>query len=60
MGFGLTENLSASLSVSETTVNIGATATIPGVDGLAITAGFYDVADNAERQQFALSVGYSF
>jgi len=60
VGVGVAENLSVSLSMSESTVNIGATATIPGVDGLSITAGMYDVADNADRQQFALTVGFGF
>jgi hypothetical protein len=33
---------------------------MPGLDGLSFTAGVYDAADNANRQQFVLSVGYGF
>ena len=59
-GVGLTQNLSVGFSATETAFNVGATATVPGVDGLGITAGFYDATNNVERRQFTLSVGYSF
>jgi hypothetical protein len=60
MGLGVGENLSIGLSFTEATLNIGATVTMPGLGGLSFTAGVYDAADNANRQQFVLSVGYGF
>jgi len=60
VGLGVTENLAISMSANETALNLGATATIPGVDGLSISAGVYDVTDNTNRQQFALTVGLNF
>lgn len=60
VGVGVAESLAVSMSLTETSLNIGATASIPAVDGLSVTAGFYDVTDNTDRQQFALTVGFQF
>lgn len=59
-GVGLTQTLSASVSFTETQMNIGATAALPGLNGLSVTAGVYDVTDEVERQQYSLSLTYSF
>lgn len=59
-GVGLTEALSVSVSGTETQLNAGATVVVPGIKGVAVTAGMYDITENAERQQVSLSVGYSF
>jgi hypothetical protein len=60
MGVGLTESLSASVSATETQANIGISMAVPQVPGLGLSLGVYDVTDNTDRRQTALSVGFSF
>lgn len=60
VGFGVFKNLAVSMSFTKTTVNLGATAIVPGAERLSVTAGFYDVSANAQRQQFVLTAAYSF
>lgn len=60
VGVGVTESLSVSLSGTETQLNVGATVAVPSVNGLSVSAGVYDVTDNADRQQFSLTFGYGF
>lgn len=59
VGVGLTERISASLSATETQVNLGATFTLPG-SGVSTTVGVLDVTDNTDRRQFSLSVSVGF
>ena len=60
LGIGLGQNLSASISATETQINLGATVTVPSVNGLALTAGVYDITDNTERQQVSLTAAFAF
>jgi hypothetical protein len=60
MGVGLTQTLSASISATETQANIGIALSVPQVPGLGLSLGVYDVTDNTNRQQTALTVGFSF
>ena len=60
LGVGLAENLSASISATETQINLGATMTVPAVSGLSLTAGVYDVTDNTDRQQVSLTAAFAF
>lgn len=60
LGVGLAQNLSASISATETQVNLGATLTIPQAQGLSLTAGVYDVTDNTDRQQVSLTAAFAF
>ena len=60
MGVGLTRTLSASISATETQANIGIAMSVPQVPGLGLSLGVYDVTDNTNRQQTALTVGFSF
>ena len=60
VGVGLTQNLSASLSGTETQLNMGLGLTVPGVPGLGISAGMLDVTDNTNRQQFSLTATFAF
>ncbi len=59
LGIGLTENLSAGISATETQVNFGVSLLVPD-STVAISAGILDIADSTDRQQFALSVGFGF
>ena len=59
VGFGVTENLSASVSATRTQINVGATLSIPETS-FSVTAGVLDVTRNTDRRQFSLSAGYSF
>ena len=59
-GIGLTRDLSASFSGTETQLNIGLGVTMPDVPRLNVQFGVLDVTDNTNRQQFALSVTYTF
>lgn len=60
VGVGLTQNLSASLSGTETQVNMGFGLSLPSVPGLGISAGVLDVTDNTNRQQFSLTASFAF
>lgn len=60
VGVGVSQNLSLSASATETQLNLGFTATVPGATGLSVTGGVFDVTDNTDRQQIAVSLGYSF
>lgn len=59
-GFGVTPNLSASLSGTETQVNMGLALTVPQVPGLSLSAGISDVTENVDRRQVAVSVAFGF
>jgi hypothetical protein len=60
MGVGMTDWLSGSVSGTENQVNVGFGLRIPGVDGLEMSVGQYDVFDNNDRTQTAVSVKYSY
>lgn len=60
VGVGLTPTLSASLSGTETQVNLGVGLTVPSVPGLGFSVGVLDVTDNTNRQQFSLSAAFAF
>jgi hypothetical protein len=59
IGIGLTQNISGSMSFTETQVNTGFNVSIPNTSA-SVSFGVYDVTDNTDRQQFSLSVGYGF
>ena len=59
MGVGVAEFMSFSVSGTENQVNAGVGLRIPGVDGLNITVGQYDVSNKHKRTQTAISVSYS-
>lgn len=58
-GIGVTDFLSFSLSGTDNQLNTGVGLRIPGVDGLGVTVGVYDVTDEHNRQQTSISVSYS-
>lgn len=60
IGVGLTQNLSASLSGTETQINLGLGLAVPSVPGLGLSAGVLDVTDNTNRQQFSLTAAFAF
>ncbi|WP_425073732.1 hypothetical protein [Sagittula sp. S175] len=60
IGVGLTPNLSASLSGTRNQLNIGANASLPFLPDWGISAGVYDVTDNVDRRQFAISISRAF
>lgn len=59
VGIGPTNYVSLSMSGTENQVNAGATVAIPGVSGLALTAGRYDLANKSKRQQDSFAINYS-
>ena len=59
-GIGLTRDISASFSGTETQFNVGLGLTVPNIPRLNVQLGILDVTDNTNRQQFALSVVYTF
>lgn len=60
LGVGLTRNLSASISGTETQLNLGVGIAVPAIPGLGVSAGVFDITDNVERQQVAVTVAFSF
>jgi len=58
-GIGVSKNLSVSMSATQTQINIGASANIPGLDGVSVSLGMYDVANTVQRRQTALTVSYA-
>jgi hypothetical protein len=60
IGAGVTQALSISVSGTATQVNAGAVLSIPGIEGLSVSAGMFDILDNTERQQVTATVAYSF
>lgn len=59
-GIGITPNLGLSVSGNVEQLNAGVGVSIPGFDGLSVSAGFNDLTDNRDQRQFSLSVSYSF
>jgi hypothetical protein len=60
LGIGLTESLAASLSATETQLNLGFSLTVPSVPGLGLSVGMFDVTDNTSRQQLSLGASFAF
>ena len=60
VGVGLTENISGSMSFTETQVNMGISLSIPQLAGAGLSLGVYDVTDNTNRQQVALGLSLAF
>ena len=60
MGVGVTETLSASLSATETQLNVGFSLVVPALPGLGLSLGVFDVTDNTSRQQWSLGASFSF
>ncbi|WP_425073731.1 hypothetical protein [Sagittula sp. S175] len=58
-GVGATDFMSVSMSGTENQANFGLGFRIPGVDGLSMSLGQYDITNNTNRTQTALSVAYS-
>ena len=58
-GVGVAKNLSVSMSATQTQINLGASATIPGLNGVSVSLGVYDVANTVQRRQTALTVSYA-
>lgn len=59
LGVGATDFMSISLSGTEKQVNAGIGLRIPGVEGLSMSLGQYDIANKTKRTQTAFSVSYS-
>lgn len=59
-GFGLTPNLSASVSGTETQVNMGVGFTVPGAENWSVSTGVFDVMGDVDRRQFTFTVSYGF
>ena len=59
-GIGVTETLSASLSATETQLNVGFSLSVPDVPGLGLSVGMFDVTDNTNRQQLSLGLSFGF
>ncbi|MCT4557672.1 MAG: hypothetical protein N4A61_06390 [Pelagimonas sp.] len=60
MGVGVTDFMSFSLSGTDNQVNAGVGLRIPGVDGLSVSLGQYDLANKHDRTQTALTVSYAY
>lgn len=60
LGVGLTQSLAASISATETQINMGLSASIPDLPGLGVSLGVYDVTDNTSRQQISIGASFSF
>lgn len=58
-GIGLTQDISAGISATETQINIGATLSLPQIRS-SLTVGVLDATNNTDRQQISVSVGYGF
>lgn len=59
IGVGLTENFGVSVSANADRLNAGIGFSVPGVSGLGVTAGVYDVSNRTGRQQASVTVSYS-
>jgi hypothetical protein len=59
IGVGMTQNLSGSISLTRTQVNTGFTLTVPNTS-MSTSIGVLDVADNTNRRQLSVSVGFGF
>lgn len=59
VGVGITPNMSASMSFTETQLNLGASFNIPD-STISTSLSLLDVTDNTNRQQVTLSVAYGF
>ncbi|MEP0455617.1 MAG: hypothetical protein ABJD57_22410, partial [Roseibium sp.] len=59
VGVGVTSNMSASMSFTETQMNLGASFSIPD-STISTSLNLLDVTDNTNRQQVTLSVAYGF
>lgn len=58
-GVGVTKNISASMSFTETQLNLGASFGVPD-SGISTSLTVLDVTNNTDRKQLALSLAYSF
>lgn len=58
-GLGVAPNMSVSLSATQTQLNVGTSFSIPGIDGVSVSVGVYDIANTVQRRQTALTVSYS-
>lgn len=59
-GVGVAENLSASVSASETQLNAGIGFSVPDLPGVSVAMGVFDITNNVERRQFSLGISYGF
>ncbi|WP_349581306.1 hypothetical protein [Sulfitobacter sp. NFXS29] len=59
VGVGITQNMSASMSFTETQLNLGASFNVPD-STISTSLNLLDVTDNTDRQQVTLSVAYGF
>ena len=60
VGFGISENFGASVSATETQLNLGVGFSVPSLPNVGFSAGVFDVTDNTERRQFSLTAAFSF
>lgn len=56
VGLGVTPNLSVSASATQTQLNLGASMTIPGLKGVAFSAGYHDVVNTVQRRQMSFTI----
>jgi hypothetical protein len=59
VGLGVSENLSAGISLTATQVNAGFSYSLPGTP-IGATISVLDILDTTDRRTFAASLGYSF
>ncbi|MBM1223023.1 hypothetical protein JQU17_22745 [Ponticoccus sp. SC2-23] len=59
VGLGVSENLSAGISVTTTQVNAGFSYSLPDIP-VGATISILDILDTTERRTFVASLGYSF
>lgn len=60
VGLGLVRNASFSLSGTTTQMNAGVVVGLPFAPGVSVSAGVYDITDNVDRNQKAITIGYGF
>ncbi|MBM1817376.1 hypothetical protein [Pseudosulfitobacter pseudonitzschiae] len=59
VGVGVTQNMSASMSFTETQLNVGVSFGVPDTS-ISSSLSVLDVTDNTDRRQVAFSIAYSF
>ena len=60
VGFGISENFGASVSATETQLNLGVGFSVPSFPNVGFSAGEFDVTDNTERRQSSVTAAFSF
>lgn len=59
VGIGVTRNIGFSVSATKSQLNAGIGFSIPGLDGVNVSYGINDIANNMKRRQQTLSISYN-